>query len=256
MLRVLIFHVITLSGLIALIAFNTAFADQNAVMEQSRKALEQTADFKPETIDYNRIDTSKALKQSQQVLSLEQHKTVLPTLPKLDLLSIPAPKVDIDNLVKQGQKIMGRNEQEPSRYESQILVFVSSSMPLKTIRNYLQQTTAIDAAIVFRGFKDNSMLEMKKYIGQIVDQSLSDKKPTILIDPTLYDRFDIQQVPVTLVTESEIKPCQQMPCPTPVYHTVSGDVALPWALSLVSRQIGSDALKSRLRPLIKELESM
>ncbi len=235
-------------------------ADQNdgqqAVLEQSRKAVEQAFRHQPEAIDYNKVNTQQELEQSRKALSkMEHNQPVLPDMPKLDLMSIPTPDIDINNLAQQGQKIMGRiEENQPSRYESQILVFVSSSMPLKTVRNYLQQTTAIDAAIVFRGFKENSMLEMEKYMATLLDQSLSDKKPTILIDPTLYDRFDIQQVPVTLVTESEIKPCQQMPCPTPVYHTVSGDVSLPWALSLVSRQIGSDALKSRLRPLIKELE--
>jgi type-F conjugative transfer system pilin assembly protein TrbC len=261
MLRLVTIHLRARAVLLFLLifsAFNSAFADQPSTpnaLDISQKAVDQAAQFKTEAFDFSQLETSQAVKKTQQAFSqLEHNNPVLPSMPKLDLMSIPTPRVDINNLVQQGQQLMGRIEEQPDRYESQILVFVSSSMPTKTIQNYLQQTAKIDAAIVFRGLINNSMLEMRKYMVQILEKLPAELKPAILIDPTLFDRFNIQQVPVTLVTESQIKPCQKMPCPTPVYHAVTGDVSLPWALALVSRQSGSDGLKSRLRPLVKELE--
>jgi type-F conjugative transfer system pilin assembly protein TrbC len=247
MLRILI-----LTGFVLLGQF--AMADQQSLLEASSMAMEQAAKFQPEAIDYSQAKSSKDLVQSRQAVdSMEQSRPVIPSMPKLDLLAIPTPKVDIANLARQGQNLIDRSDQQAPRYESQILVFVSSSMPDKTVQNYLRQTTDIDAALVFRGLKHNSMKDMQLYLSTIVGDQIADKTPTILIDPTLFERFEIEQVPVTLVTESRIQPCQKMPCPTPVYHTVSGDVSLPWALSLVSRQADSEDLKATLRPLVKDM---
>ncbi len=242
-----------------------SFADNQAALAQTRKALDAAASLQqPVPIDFQAVNKnkSKELSHSQQVMkSLSQQQPVLPTVPKIDLLSIPSPKVDMNNLLKKSENLMNHIERQPKRYESQILVFVSSSMPDKTVRNYLQQTTRIDAAIVYRGLINNSMKDMRVYLSKILgdqpedNNQSNDKKPTILIDPTLFDRFNIHQVPVTVVTESEIQPCRSSDCPTPVYHSVSGDVTLPWALSLVSRQIDSATLKGTLRPLIKTLRT-
>jgi len=238
-----------------LILGQPGYAGNQDTLTLTRQSIVKAQDYKPKPIDFKAAGKSEALTESQKAFkTIQQQQMVMPSVPKLDLMSIPTPKVDINNLIRKSHKLMGNIAQQPSRYESQILVFVSSSMPDKTVRNYLKQTTNIDAALVYRGLINNSMKDMRAYLSGILQDQTEDKKPTILIDPTLYERFDIQQVPVIVVTESQIKPCQPTDCPTPVYHRVTGDVSLPWALSLVSRQIDSEALKSTLRPLIKEME--
>jgi len=236
-------------------------ADTQTIINLSQSAIDQAADINSEPVSIDRETVEKILTQSREVMSdLDARRPVTPKMPNLELFNLdPALPVDIEKLVNQGQALMGRIDDQSVRYESQILVFVSSSMPVKTIRNYLEQTQKIGAAIVMRGLINDSMVDTRQYLAKALDKyrpdhTTAEQKPTILIDPTLFSRYDIQQVPTTLVTESQIRTCKDDDCPIPVYHKVSGDVSLVWALGLISRQIDSEALKQSLRALIKDME--
>jgi len=200
----------------------------------------------------------EVLDQSKKTLAdFESTKPVLPILPKPELFesvqtNVP---VDISKLANQGEDIYRSTQEGEKRYESQVLVFVSSSMPDQTVARYLNQSRQINASLVLRGFVDDTLPSTKVYIHDILLASADPKaKSSILIDPTLYERFSITQVPSIVVTESEIQPCMKDACPPPVHHIVSGDVSLGWALGLVGRQIKSEVLKSKLRPMIQTLE--
>jgi type-F conjugative transfer system pilin assembly protein TrbC len=241
-----------------ILIFSVSHADSQSVLKISEDAMQKASEYRPYAVQFSDKASVNALKESNKALSeLDTKKPVLPSMPKLDLLSIPTPKpVDIGQLGLQGQDLMGSIDEQTSRYETQVLVFVSASMPIKTVKSYCHQTSHIGAALVFRGLVNDSMKDMQQYLATIVDKENPDKHSTILIDPTLFDRFAIKQVPTAVVTESEIKPCLSEGCPTPVHHKVKGDVSLVWSLGLVSRQIDSAALKSTLRPLIKDMESL
>ncbi len=197
----------------------------------------------------------------------------LPRIPNLDNLEDlvrkagPKQPVDVNDLAQQGKQLMNPYAgQDEDRYATRVLVFVSSSLPDTVIQNYLRQTQRIGGAVVFRGLVNNTMQDMRDYLARQIaalNESSSTEppvEPSILIDPTLFRRFDIDQAPVTVATEADIKPCitDQTPqgCPTPPFHVVRGDVSLSWALSLISRQSDSEALKARLRPMIRDLEQM
>ena len=250
MLRFLIF------GLIILI-HQMSLADSEALLKKSDEAVNQAMQFVPDNINFSDQATVEAMKESEKALSeLESTTPVMPSMPKLDLMNMPTASIDIGQLSQQGSDLMGSIDEQTSRYESQILIFVSTSIPETTVKRYVQQTQHIGAALVFRGLINDSMKDTQVYLSQLLGTDQTGVKPTILIDPTLYSRFNIKQVPTTVVTESEIKPCQQDGCPTPVHHKVAGDVSLAWALGLVSRQIDSKELKATLRPLIKDMERL
>ena len=241
------------------LAQSMSFADSRALLSPSAEALNQAMALLPDPMTFPQKATDEALQESVKALStLERTKPVMPSMPKLDLMNIPAPSpIDIGRLSLQGEALLNRNDEQASRYESQVLVFVSASMPDTTVKRYVQQTQKIGAALVFRGLVNDSMKDMQRYLSKILGTDhQSVDNPTILIDPTLYSRFDIKQVPTTVVTESEIKPCQQDGCPIPVHHKVAGDVSLIWSLELVSRQVDSTQLKATLRPLIKDMERL
>jgi len=209
-----------------------------------------------EKIDDN--TQQQALDQSKKALTeFESTKPVLPILPKPELFeSIQTQEpVDIGKLANQGQDIYRSTENDEKRYESQVLIFISSSMPDQTVTRYLNQSRRINASLVLRGFVDDTLLKTKKYLHDILVATANpEADSSILIDPTLFNRFSITQVPSIVVTESEVQPCMKDACPPPVHHVVSGDVSLGWALALVGRQIKSEVLKSKLRPMIKTLE--
>ena len=263
MLRAIALPTFFLMGIMVVPQSFSDEASQSSVMSISEKAIKKALHFVPESASVTDQAVKQAMKENQRVMgSLEINRQVIPDLPKIDLMNIKTPSFNIEELAQQGHKITGMVDEQEERYESQVLVFISSSMPQKTIQNYLHQTREIGAALVFRGLINDSMKDTQAYWLKIMgineDQTeiekTTEKEPIILIDPTLYERFDIKQVPITVVTESQIKPCQQNDCPTPVYHSVTGDVSLAWSLGLVSRQVDSDSLKTTLRPLIKHLE--
>ncbi len=207
-------------------------------------------------------------KASQQ--AMEQSKVVLdafsqsmPTIPALPLGFTnlePSPDIDIGDLSQQGHALTGSVDEATDRYETQVLIFISSSMPDKAIENYMMSSARIDAALVLRGFVNNSLADTREYLARLImriSNETTQIQPTILIDPTLYERFEVESVPSIIVTESQIKPCLDLGnCPVPVYHKVSGDVALSWALDTIARQIPNDQLKTTLRPLAREIERL
>lgn len=239
---------------VGLLVSLSVFADQ-AQIDQINIRQEATL---PKGID---AASQQAMEQSNVVLEAFSRST--PTTPALpqgfsDLKASPG--VDIGNLSQQGHALTGSIDEESVRYESQILIFISSSMPEKTIENYMMSSARIDAALVLRGFINNSLADTREYLSKLItgiSNETTPVEPTILIDPTLYERFAVESVPSIVVTESQIKPCLNLQnCPVPVYHKVGGDVALSWALDYISRQIPNEQLKASLRPLVKEIEQL
>ncbi len=209
--------------------------------------------------DLENAQTKKVFDQSLKLMRdinpTQLKSQNLPIVP--ELLDVDAPPIDISQLSRDGAQLLTPPESEGvDRYETQILVFISSSMPDTVVKNYLDQTRKINAAVVMRGLINDSFMDTQKYLARVLEKDDSSKQPTILIDPTLFSRFGIEQVPITVVTEEQIQPCKKDFCPAPVHHKVAGDVSLAWALGLVSRQIDSTSLKEKLRPIIKSVESL
>lgn len=230
-----------------LLGYQPGIADSQDVLKISKQALDDAAQLSMEPVTADRSMITDALNTSQRALKeLDLSKPHIPSIPKLDLLNIPTPKVDINNMATKGQNLLSAPEEK--RYESQVMVFISTSMPEKTIKNYFFQSREINAALVLRGFVNDSLQDTQLYLSKFIDKDNLKATPSILIDPTLFERFEIQHVPVTVVTESQIKPCIKDSCPTPVYHKVSGDVSINWALDLVSRQ-SSSQISSTLNSL-------
>ncbi len=220
------------------------------VVDSSKAAFEKLTD----EVQQQALDTS-----ADAINRIDSQETAIPLAPTPELFNqITQPSgqsIDIDALANQGQQLFRSAEQSAKRYESQVLVFISSSMPEQTVIHYLQQARRIDASLVLRGFVGDTLLNTKRYIHDILMASGDPEAPSsILIDPTLYQRFSITRVPSIVVTESAIEPCREEACAPPVHHLVGGDVSLDWALGLVSRQIASEVLKTLLKPMINTLE--
>lgn len=90
------------------------------------------------------------------------------------------------------------------------LIFVSSSMPIESLKRLAYQAKQHDAILVIRGMVNGSMHETARLVDTI-DHPLE-------IDPKLFERFGIQQVPVFIVPHHH------------AWHTVAGNVELTFAL--------------------------
>lgn len=146
-----------------------------------------------------------------------------------------SPKQDLNqtesatNLLKQGgscstggcasfreTQLFERNTTESSLMATgKPLIFVSSSMPIASLKLLAHQAKIKGATLVIRGMVKGSMRETATLVDQI-DHPLE-------IDPKLFERFGVKQVPVFLVKHQTS------------WHKVSGNVELNFALESVNK---------------------
>jgi conjugal transfer pilus assembly protein TrbC len=75
---------------------------------------------------------------------------------------------------------------------NEIYVFISFSMPDNLIRDYIIEARNYDGTVlVLRGFYKNSFRETTHKINKLGDN----KQVGVIVDPTLYQKYNIQQVP-------------------------------------------------------------
>lgn len=100
----------------------------------------------------------------------------------------------------------------------QIYVFISYSMNDSSLQSYYQQAEQYQAKLVMRGLKNDSFVDTKSKAAEL--------KIVYDINPELFERYEIEQVPVIVVDngQGEIK-------------KVTGHLLLNEALELMGEKI-------------------
>lgn len=127
---------------------------------------------------------------------------------------------NLDNIFKSYQEI---KDAQPIQTK-QVYVFISFSMPDNLIKNYileaqnLKNKKNIDIIFVLRGFYKNSFAETTKKMTAFTKDE-ANKLFLAVVDPTLFQKYDIQQVPI-IVKKYEDE----------TYDKISGSVSINYAL--------------------------
>lgn len=100
-----------------------------------------------------------------------------------------------------------------------ILIFVSFSMPKESIKSWIAQAKKVGAAVYIRGLVNNSFKDTTKAVHELVQ----DQPGGLLIDPTLFKKYAIAQVPAVIVTSGDS------------FDAIYGDVTLDYALEKISK---------------------
>lgn len=131
---------------------------------------------------------------------------------------------------------------------SHVVVFLSFSMPRKSLESWLRQCKISGATPVIRGLINNSFKETMLEIKQ-----LSKKSGTgMQLDPILFKTFNIKQVPAVVFAKNIPECPSNMDCKPIDYDVVYGDVLLGYALGKIN---DSQSLEdTRLTAMINTLE--
>lgn len=130
--------------------------------------------------------------------------------------------------------------------QSNILIFVSFSMPKESLRQWLLQADLIKAPVLIRGLVHHSFRETTKAVMEIVSR----EHGGVLLDPLLFRKFNIEKVPAVVVTDTKcLKEEVQKKCET--FDVIYGNVTLEYALKEIARQ--EDALSLYARSALKQL---
>jgi type-F conjugative transfer system pilin assembly protein TrbC len=120
--------------------------------------------------------------------------------------------------------------EKKSHLSSPIMVFVSFSMNEESLKQWMQQAELIHASVVIRGLIDHSF---KKTIQKMAELT-RDNHGGVQLDPTLFRRFQIEQVPAVVVFK-ETNCLSSQSC-VEDYDVVYGNVTLDYALQTIVDQ--------------------
>ena len=119
------------------------------------------------------------------------------------------------------------------------IVLVSQSMPVSLLKDILRQANQFKALVVVRGLPEGEFLDQVYKL-----QALAEGTGTgLAIDPTLFKRFNVTEVPALVLPLTPLVPCTEQGCSTPDHIKATGDVSIRYFLELITR-VGNLAEKN------------
>jgi conjugal transfer pilus assembly protein TrbC len=125
---------------------------------------------------------------------------------------------------QQPQKNLSATEK---RYPT-ILVFVSFSMSKDSLKQWLAQAQQVQSNLIIRGLINNSF----KDTAAVLTPLLKEQPGGLLLDPTLFKRYNIEKVPAVVVQDNSTCPVNQS-CQES-YTVVYGNTSLLYALNKIA----------------------
>lgn len=116
-----------------------------------------------------------------------------------------------------GRKSLKSKKQGDSRYP-QLLVFVSFSMPMPTLKALARDVNRVGGRLVLRGLIKRSFPETLTKLQELQEE--------IIIDPTLFEAYQIEAVPTFVLRE---KPTESAEEKIP-YDVLRGNVSLEFVV--------------------------
>jgi len=116
-----------------------------------------------------------------------------------------------------GQKSLKGKNSDIARY-SQLLVFVSFSMPIPTLKVLAQDVNRVGGKLVLRGLVKGRFPEILIKLQELQEE--------LLIDPTLFEAYQIEAVPTFILREQTTESAEE----NITYDALRGNVSLEFAL--------------------------
>ncbi|HXH85907.1 MAG TPA: type-F conjugative transfer system pilin assembly protein TrbC, partial [Nitrospira sp.] len=203
----------------------------------------------PDFLERVNRDAAKALKSAGEV-----PVPTIPNLPEPTEEILQRTRTDIGRLLDQAQDTRQRSSVE-EKHGPQLYVFVSFSMPEITLKRLLSQAARIDASLILRGLVDDDLGKTKDKIAGLMEADAQGRtriKGGFAIDPTLFERFDISQVPSFVLTDAPVTRCTESDCASADHVRLAGDITIDYALETISRE--APAMKASAEQLLARMK--
>ncbi len=120
-----------------------------------------------------------------------------------------------------------------------LLVFVSTSMPVPTLVKLAQQVKQVGGVMVFRGIKGGlTKKALNDWLGLV--KPVAATGASMQIDPESFDRYNVNAVPTFVIAVAGEGGCGTTQCATDG-AALAGDVSLDYALEKFSARGGPHA---------------
>ncbi|WP_373634740.1 type-F conjugative transfer system pilin assembly protein TrbC [Yoonia sp. SS1-5] len=152
----------------------------------------------------------------------------------------------VRELLNAGEADLERLVDTEERYPGGVFLFASFSIPDPSLKVYLQEADRLGVPVVFNGFVQNSVAETEIRVHALYeDESISNG---FIIDPTLFDRFDVTAVPTLISTTVDLDVCETSGCAddaTPPHDRVAGNIPLVSLLDIIAKGNADHAAPAR-----------
>ena len=245
MLRLLIFSALTMG-------IGAAVADEKDFAAADSRVDEVQRDTRSAMNEVDAVDVSKTLPSFEEAT---QRSESLPHVrfPNLDAeMTDPKTLSTIADLMNDAQALATRlGMPQASEAGVSVYVFASFSMPDASLKSLIRQGELTSTPIVFRGLVDNSIEATMRAVHSLYKEGEKPESGAV-IDPTLFQRFAIDQVPTVVVAEKAAVACTPTDCPIPEHVKIAGDVPLRYALDRIA--LAKPQFRHELRVLMRKLE--
>lgn len=229
----------------------SARALSGEAVEQARH-LSRDADFKGEILREADRALSAAVRAGPGTGLLQND-----AFPDIDAETLAKARTDLKALLTNPG--MANPERLPTDGAAP-LIFVSFSMPEDSLRALLMEAALAGSPVLLRGLVDDSMQRTAARLGELLGtedrgEAMTGKvTPSVAIDPTLFERFDVDKVPTFVLPLRTVAPCTPEGCPVPEHFRIAGDVSLDYALAVMAREASDTPLGNHAREWRRRLD--
>jgi len=228
MLRILIFIVFTLTAY-ASTASDYIEPERSEIISHAKHAKNAISDANTLMNSQDFLDS--IARQQQQVSRINVNSGLQIELP--DFLN----NERTNRYLAHALAAEGEIKQGKQYRDDRLLVLVSFSMPQSQIKELIREAEVVGARIVLRGLIDDDFPKTIKKLTEITDGI--DKAGGLQIDPTIYSRFNISNVPAFILPLNPVSGCSESGCEIPEHIRAEGSASINYFLELVAR-VGSE----------------
>jgi conjugal transfer pilus assembly protein TrbC len=120
-------------------------------------------------------------------------------------------------------------------------------MPEESLRLLAQSAAETNAVLVLRGLHDHALKATLVRLRELLGDSARAAEPALVLDPTLFRRFDVDKVPTFVAALGRVERCTDSDCPVPEHLKVAGDVSLGYALQVMARRAKAPAMRDHIQ---------
>jgi type-F conjugative transfer system pilin assembly protein TrbC len=207
-----------------------------ARLKAQKEHIRQTLDSVNKMIKNGKVE--KILNHARESLNPVKGELALPDFESVNKQVIPVSSAYLkealglaENISEQGGDV---------RTISSPLVLVSFSMPESQIKSLVIEAARIHAKVAIRGLIDNDFKKTLSKIQELVGQQAK----WIVIDPTLFERFQVLRVPTFILPLEEITPCTSEGCLVSAHVKATGSSTFRYFFEMISRT-GSEIEKTK-----------
>jgi conjugal transfer pilus assembly protein TrbC len=117
-----------------------------------------------------------------------------------------------------------------------LMIFVSSSIPRSSLKDLMIQAKQMGGILVFRGII-GSLRNTQEFLAEISKENVS-----AIIDPRLFDIFQVKLVPTFVLLSNASQDCFENDCQfTPRHDRITGNITLKYALEQIEAGKGDSS---------------